>query len=410
LIDRYPDEEIAYGSLSSLYNNELSDDTKGLATLERALKAIPRSGPLHNLYGYAMLRSGRYPEALRAFDEYARLNPNEPNPYDSQAETYLFSGQPERALEKYARVLDIDETFLGAHLGRMWAFAVLGRYDEAMGEVTATLAQVTPSGYADFAKFHLAFLQSRIGRYADAARSIAEALEEAERIKDSKVLAALQMLSAVIAIERGNLAAAGPAIARAAHVEPDVASAKDRKSLTLYRTFVDGVARARAADLAGARARLDAMGKDYDVSQSPDKFWYHTLEGEIALASGDAVTADTAFQKGEPEIHMFFNVGNSDSSVLANNLSFRDGVARARKAKGDIAGAIEAYRQIFAVDISQKWTAMLEPRYVLELARLLDKQGDKAGAKKEYQRFLELWKHADPGLPEVAEAKARIGS
>ena len=76
----------------------------------------------------------------------------------------------------------------------------------------------------------------------------------------------------------------------------------------------------------------------------------------------------------------------------------------------DIPGAIEAYRQILTIDINQKWTAMLEPRYVLELARLLDKQGDKAGARKEYQRFLELWNHADPGLPEVSEARSRIGS
>jgi hypothetical protein len=48
---------------------------------------------------------------------------------------------------------------------------------------------------------------------------------------------------------------------------------------------------------------------------------------------------------------------------------------------------------------------MLEPRYVLELARLLEKTGDTANAKKEYGRLLTLWKNADPDLPELNEAR-----
>ena len=41
---------------------------------------------------------------------------------------------------------------------------------------------------------------------------------------------------------------------------------------------------------------------------------------------------------------------------------------------------------------------MLEPRYVLELARLLDAEGNAAAARVEYARFLKLWTNADPDL------------
>jgi hypothetical protein len=44
------------------------------------------------------------------------------------------------------------------------------------------------------------------------------------------------------------------------------------------------------------------------------------------------------------------------------------------------------------------------------VARLLDKKGDREAARKEYQRFLDLWKRADPGLPEVTEARAKIAA
>jgi serine/threonine protein kinase len=50
---------------------------------------------------------------------------------------------------------------------------------------------------------------------------------------------------------------------------------------------------------------------------------------------------------------------------------------------------------------------MLEPRFVLQLARLLEKSGDRVGAAREYARFLELWRNADAGLPEVAEAREK---
>jgi serine/threonine protein kinase len=69
-------------------------------------------------------------------------------------------------------------------------------------------------------------------------------------------------------------------------------------------------------------------------------------------------------------------------------------------------GAIEVYRKLNTADPSSKWVAMYEPRFVLEIARLLDQQGDEESARQEYQRFVELWSDADPGLPELEEARA----
>ena len=56
----------------------------------------------------------------------------------------------------------------------------------------------------------------------------------------------------------------------------------------------------------------------------------------------------------------------------------------------------------------QKWVAAFEPRYVLEIARLLHQAGNNGAARQEYQRFLDLWKGADPELPELAEARRAI--
>jgi tetratricopeptide (TPR) repeat protein len=171
-----------------------------------------------------------------------------------------------------------------------------------------------------------------------------------------------------------------------------------------------GVVAARDGDMAAARSELAAQEEIVD-ERSPIHNWYHyALAGEIALADGDLAEAESAFERGEPKLKMYFSNADGPISVFTNNLPFRDGRARAKKAQGDLPGAIEIYRSILTPDIGNKWTAVLEPRYVLELARLLDETGQKEAARTEYQRFLELWKDADEGLPELEEARKYVAN
>ena len=49
-------------------------------------------------------------------------------------------------------------------------------------------------------------------------------------------------------------------------------------------------------------------------------------------------------------------------------------------------------------------------RSFYNLGRIEDKLGDKAKARENYTKFLDLWKRADPGLPEPADAKKRLSA
>ena len=47
-------------------------------------------------------------------------------------------------------------------------------------------------------------------------------------------------------------------------------------------------------------------------------------------------------------------------------------------------------------------------RSIYQLGIIAEKRGDKVAAQRNYEKFLLLWKDADPGLPELGDARKRL--
>ncbi|MBM3305693.1 MAG: tetratricopeptide repeat protein, partial [Candidatus Aminicenantes bacterium] len=77
---------------------------------------------------------------------------------------------------------------------------------------------------------------------------------------------------------------------------------------------------------------------------------------------------------------------------------------------GRIAKAIEVYGQAAALTAGRLYEGDAYARSFYDLGRLLPERGDRAKAADNLRRFLELWKDADPGRPEVADAQARLSA
>jgi tetratricopeptide (TPR) repeat protein len=413
LVDRFPDEELAYATLSVFYR-VLQRTADAFAISERGIKELPQSGPLQNMYGYALLDEGRYPEALRALETYARLDPNEPNPLDSLGEAYLISGQPEKALVNYQRALELDPAFHVAHIGLGYGHAMLGRYDDFFSEAGRLIELSDQVGFPPAAFYFMRSLGlSRVGRYQEAESTLQDGIVLARNREDVESEGALVLLAALHALELGNDSEALVLSRRAEALVPQMDLSFLKPFTRVLTSLVAGTALARSGDLPAARAELEKQRQALENPEAGQLWWHHALQGEIALESGDLPAAETAFLAGEPAIKMPFSFGANPgilATMFMNVVPFQDGLARVKKAQGDARGAIEIYRDLLTPDIGSKWTMWLEPRYVLALARLLNETGDKEGARVEYQRFLELWKDADEGLPELQEAREYLGT
>jgi eukaryotic-like serine/threonine-protein kinase len=402
-IQRFPGEEAAYVRLGGIYSAR-GDNTRALDALSRGVAALPQSPPLRNMRGYVLLFAGQYPEAVRELEKYATLKPDEANPRDSLGEAFLVAGQSEQALQQYTRALQIDRKFVASHVGRAWAYGTLGRFDDALKEFEEFRRVAEADGtLRPFDSLYPAFFLSRVGRNREADARIASTL--AERNMTASIRVAVEVVRAVMALDRGQVGVGREALAHARLFLPEAGEV--RKEATLAVHLLEGTFAARSGGLAVAERELAAL--DSAMPETPAEIWWRgLLQGEIQLARREYAAAALSFAAGEPRVKMPLIISRPPSTIVAHALTLRDGVARAKVAAGDVSGGIEEYRKLLTAGLGTKWVSIVEPRFVLQLARLLDRSGDHAGAMREYQHFLDLWHKADAGLPEVAEARARI--
>ncbi len=408
LVAQFPDEGEGFHMLAHAYG-DLNNAAQALRTWEAAIRVLPEAGNLHNEYGYALLDAGRYDAALHELEEYRRLDPREPNPYDSLGEARLALGEPELALESYGTALTIDPQFFESHVGRAWAFSMRGHYGEALiaaGQFASALTQRN----APMARGELlrGWLLSRVGRYREAEAAIDRSRVEAIRVADVEGQTAADLAAAVIALERGQLKRAQDLADRALASLSGLRE-RVRGPARAAIQFVAGVAEIRTGGVEAARRRL---GEAPTPDLRPDRievWWRQALAAEVAVASGSVSEGEVAFA-ATPRLKMWFPLSQSSLATLVHSLSVRDTMARVQLKKGDLAGAMATYRELLTPSRNQPWIAPLEPRFVLALARLLQRSGDSKSARVEYERFLTLWRDADSGAPEVSEARLALKS
>ena len=80
------------------------------------------------------------------------------------------------------------------------------------------------------------------------------------------------------------------------------------------------------------------------------------------------------------------------------------------EAAGDLEKASRAYEGLQKLTRGRIYGGQLYSLSFYRLGLIAEKQGDKAAARRHFERFLELWKDADAGLPEPADARRRLAA
>ena len=126
---------------------------------------------------------------------------------------------------------------------------------------------------------------------------------------------------------------------------------------------------------------------------------YDHLMGAIELARNNAPIATEYLESAERSLA--FGPFEKDAWII-------DTLAEAYFRAGDLPKARDKYEQITVLTSGRWGSGNLYARSFYHIGLIDEKLGDKAKARKNFQKFLDLWKDADPGLPEVEDARKRL--
>ena len=126
---------------------------------------------------------------------------------------------------------------------------------------------------------------------------------------------------------------------------------------------------------------------------------YYDLMGLIELKKGNFSKSKEYIEKAMP---MYPN------GPLAKPATAYETLAFACYESGDLKKAQEEFEKITKLTTGRIYNGHIYARAFYMLGRIYEEQGDTAKAIEHYEKFLELWKDADPGLPEVDDARSRL--
>ncbi len=392
LIERYPYETEAR-MLLALALQSTGRYREALEALAELALLEPRNPRIWSLSGETHLSLGNLHQAVVDLSRYTELEPASANGHHLLGQAYQAQGELDLAIEKYSRALAIDPAFHPSAVALAIVDVLRGERHLARERLAALAADpgVNPR-HRIHAAFELAALHRAQGRFRQAAAALAARSEiiAHEKVREAMALAvrgnSLMQVGEVDAARRLiDLAVArSPTVPTRYLFTRGLLELHQRRFEALEQTVIEILQGKRPPDEADRKAEKAAA----------------YLRGQRWLAEG----------RPQQAIEDFSRAVALDGYQYA---VYRLALARAYLAAGKLPKAMAAARQASRQRDPGEPRLDLEldrARALLVLAQVAEAMGRPAQAAAHAQELVERWRGADPGFPELAEARRLAGA
>jgi tetratricopeptide (TPR) repeat protein len=337
---------------------------------------------------------GLYDKARETLGEYLNNFPDNATVRRNQAAIYRYQRKFDLALSEMDKAFILAPTSWNNHRAKGDIYFYMGEFKRAEEEYLKLLEKEEP--IAHYWGTHRLGLLSRLqGRFMDSIEWQKKGLEKAEELGETGWIKNQLLRLADLDILLGNPEEAMKkldSIWESAVEDEDFS--RQRRTLRAQTLAYLGMKRIADAQRTAEEFReLIEQGINKNHIRS-----YYYLMGRIALKNNDYSEAIEFFKKGLPFVYHSSNL----------NFIYADSLGRAYYESGDLEKTLKEYERIDTLPLGRLTYGDIYTKSFYMLGKIYEQQGDKAKAIENYEKFLDLWKDADPGLPEVDDARQRL--
>jgi len=413
LVKRFPKEKTAHYYLATKYRG-LGRNQDAIRAHNQALKLDPNWGNVYNALGYVYIYTKNYAKSEESFRKYASLSPNQPNPFDSLGELFLTVGRLDDAILNYKKSVEVNPWWWQGIRKLAYIYALKENYSEfyrhhddyfSKFEQFLSIDEVPGVMMWGYRRFGVVIFL--LGRYQEALEIYQKLEDLALSTGDDRTRALAHELKAFVFAEMEDFEEAENQLQASLGIRMSLPD-EERPRWQAAKECFSGLIDVKIGKTESAREKLDkvkqALPEITDTTADIYAYWSRLLEAEVLVAEGSPRQAIATIQEAAlPDPYYVIRHVNEYTMPV-----FRDVVARAYYAVGDLDNAIEEYKRLLKFDEKVQGRFLIDPQYHFRLAKLYEEKDWPGLAIQEYQTFLEIWKDADQGLKKLLDAKNRL--
>jgi len=392
LLDIYPEDTLGLTYLGIIYLN-LEEPDKALKYFEPDAKLEKNANAYDNLTtAYESL--GLYQKAREAYEYYLKNISDSSYIHRRFSRNYLAEGKFGQALAEADKAFLLDPNNNDNFLLKGDILYMQDNLSGAEAEYEK-LIEAKPEIYVWNARFQLVSIYLRRGNFEKAIEQCRQAIEISRRVSERAWEAQSRGYLFYLYWRRGNIKMAEAEVEARAKIAVEENRIFDQISTSFQRSllYLDKKSIIEASKTAEEMKNLlDAL-----LFKKLRRYYFELL-GNIELQKNNVPKAIEYFEN---------SVSLDPSPDIAKDTDLLDELGSAYFRKGDLEKARQAYEKINS-QLSSKWRGDIYVKSFYVLGKIAEQQGDKARASQNYRKFLDLWKDADPGIPEVEDARKRL--